>query len=124
MSPKKPMDDKTLDQLLSGRIENVSERFERKAAALLEDENVAEENWMFRNWIPVFSGIAAVLAILFFVVVPQDRSGDGSNNVEIALTTGPMYEELFEMDAALAPAEATLNPEFFEALRELSSRPF
>ena len=130
MKSKRPISDNELDQLLSGRIRKTSERFDRKAIEMIHDHESNQDRkvFVFPSWIPAVAGLAAVVTLMIFIVNRQTGSPDGAvapsiESSEIAYVSIPMFEDLFEMDAALAPAAATLNPEFLEALHSLSGEP-
>ena len=130
MNSKKLISDSELDQLLSGHIRKTSERFNREAIEIIRDHKANQDRrvFVFPSWIPAAAGLAAVVAFAIFIVNRPTGSPDGSvaqtpETSEIAYASLPMFEDLFEMDAALTPAAATLNPEFLEALHSLSGEP-
>jgi hypothetical protein len=115
MNPSQPPSDRELDQLLASRLKRTSPDFELRWRELRAQfaGDTAAPRFRIRPWW-VWPGLATA-ALAFAVTVILQR------HVSLPpVAPGPVsYEELFALDAALAPATALLNGENRDAVLHL-----
>jgi hypothetical protein len=115
MNPSQPPSDRELDQLLASRLKRTSPEFELRLRELRVRlaGNAAAPRFRIRPWW-VWPGLAtAALAFAAAVILQRQVSLP-------PVAPGPVsYEELFALDAALAPAAALLNGENRDAVLRL-----
>jgi hypothetical protein len=120
MNPKPELpSDSEIDRLLGARIQRTSPEFEmrwRKLRAHWSDNNRQAHRSAWPRWLLwpglATAGIAAVLAVRALREPPTPPAAPG-----------PVpFEELFALDAALAPAAPLLNAENRDAVIHLSAQ--